>query len=127
MSEKFTDIEDILSPDDVLEIDSEENVMKGKQFLKAVGKVREEIVAHIKSEVDSLLNDEAIALQKLDESSEDAITYEIKVLGGDSIQQGWKTKKIRFRFAIEVLTEEVENPSFQSPLDDIRQSIQSQQ
>lgn len=126
MSENFTNIEDVLSPDDVLEIDSEENVMKGKLFLKAVDKVREEIVAHISSEVDSLLSDEAIALQKLDESSEDAITYEIKVLSADKLQQGWKTKKVRFRFAIEISTEEINNPSFQSPLDDIRQSFQSQ-
>ncbi|MGB2923699.1 MAG: KGK domain-containing protein [Limnothrix sp.] len=126
MPEKFTDIEAILNSDDVLEIDSAENVMKGKLFLKAVEKVREEIVSHIKSEVDSLLDDEAIALQRLDDSSEDAITYEIKVLSSDSPQQGWQTKKVRFRFAIEACTEEVENPSFQSPLDDIRQSIQPQ-
>ncbi|NJN74076.1 MAG: hypothetical protein HC799_15310 [Limnothrix sp. RL_2_0] len=125
MSEKFTDIEAILNSDDVLEIDSEENVMKGKLFLKVIDKIRQEVVASIRNEVDSLFDDEAIALRKLDESSEDAIIYEIKVLSADSLQQGWKTKKIRFRFAIEACEETAKNPEFQSPLDDIRQSIQS--
>lgn len=133
MPEKFEPFENVFNENNIFEIDAEENVMRGSAFLKIIDEIREECLSCMENQIDGIFESESVELKGTKDLVSNSVTYEIKSLMAENSELVWKKKRLRFRLLIEAsedskdCPEDAENSSFQSPLDDIRQSIQSTQ
>ncbi|WP_030006778.1 KGK domain-containing protein [Picosynechococcus sp. NKBG042902] len=122
MSENFDAIENVFGENTIFEINSEADIMKSSTFLNIIDEICTESLSAIENEIDNVFSNESIELQKIKNSTDNSIIYEIKSLIAEHSELVWKNKKIRFRLIVEA-SEDSRNFIPESPLDDIRQEI----
>lgn len=118
MQDDFQPVDKIIETRDVLEVNPDRSLKKGSEFIKLL----QEILSKSKEELAEKLSYRHIS--QIETDQEDELLFEVDIIKHKN-SKGWQKLQIKFKISMEARLIEPETSEPESPLDDIRQSIQS--
>lgn len=119
MNYDFHSIDKIISENDIIECSTDGELKRGSAFLEII----QEWLRYSHNRLESDADEYSIKCLSLD--PKEGLLLEVNLLQPDQAK-GWQKLQLRLKTSVEACLVEPEREELESPLDDIRQSIQTE-